>query len=469
MDSFVIDGNAQVVLKNEEGETVVVKGGLTAEGFRVLSTYTKGWLTFAYLQDHQGIWWFNARANKATLFTQDTEFFRVVYEDYSCDLQHVYLEDKPVSPSDPGSFELLPGTPYFARDKRQLYVKDSQHFHVFDEIDTSLAIAQHDYCTDLDHLFHLSSGLRYANEYKHEMVDWLQEHYPDIPGWWQAGYAHHADDAVQLAWNWYATDTSVFYRAESGGGYRRDAKETFNLVRGADRSSFEPLDEQHARDGDRVYSQWRTVRGADPDNFESLGGAFGRDKQYVYYNGYRVEGADVSTFEVLGCTDHLGLSRDQNHVYHAKYARTSQPFGHPDDVLQRIKGADAVTFELLAPSGSWAVDANQVYLWGIANKKIDRTSFTHLLDADPQSWAKDRNSLYNANGKRTVKGIDGASFLMLNRYWGKDNQAVFSFVTGGVYKTADSETFQVTDDEGSAEDELFFYTVAGGVVRKKKK
>lgn len=469
MDRFVINANTLVVLQKEDGDAVLVKGGITADGFEVLSTYSKGWLTFAYLKDHQGIWWFNARTNKASLFSQDIEAFRVVHEDYSSDSQHVYLEDKPVSPSDPGSFELLPGTSYFAKDKHQLYVKDSQHFHVFDEMDTSSTIARHDYCTDQDHLFHLSSGLRYANEYKHEMVDWLREHHPDKPGWWQTGYAHHADNAMQLTGDWYATATSVFYRTESGGGYRRDAKETFNLIRGADRSSFEPLDEQFARDRNWVYFQWRAIGGADPDSFESLGGRFGRDKQHVYYNGYRVEGADVFTFELLGGTEHLGLSRNQNDVYHAQYARTSQPFGHPDDVLQRIKGADAASFEVLTPSGSWAVDANQVYLWGIVNKKIDRASFTHLFEADPQSWAKDRNGLYNANGKRTVKGIDGASFVMLNRYWGKDDQAVFSFVTGGVYKTADAETFQVTDDEGGAEDKLFRYSIHDGAVRKKIK
>ena len=174
MDRFVINANALVVLQKEDGETIPVKGGITADGFEVLSIYPKGWLTFAYLKDHQGIWWFNARSNKARRFSQDTAAFRVVHEDYGCDSQHVYLEDKPVSPSDPDSFELLPGTPYFAKDKHQLYVKDSQHFHLFNEIDTSTVIAMHDYCTDLDHLFHLSSGLRYANEYKYEMVDWLR-------------------------------------------------------------------------------------------------------------------------------------------------------------------------------------------------------------------------------------------------------------------------------------------------------
>lgn len=49
MDRFVINANALVVLQKEDGETLLVKGGITADGFEVLSTYPKGWLTFAYL------------------------------------------------------------------------------------------------------------------------------------------------------------------------------------------------------------------------------------------------------------------------------------------------------------------------------------------------------------------------------------------------------------------------------------
>ncbi|WP_440114717.1 hypothetical protein [Paenibacillus sp. QZ-Y1] len=51
-------------------------------------------------------------------------------------------------------------------------------------------------------------------------------------------------------------------------------------------------------------------------------------------------------------------------------------------------------------------------------------------------------------------------------YWGKDDRVVFSFVTGGVYKSANAATFQVTDDIGGAEDPLFRYTVEGGTVKK---
>ena len=70
---------------------------------------------------------------------------------------------------------------------------------------------------------------------------------------------------------------------------------------------------------------------------------------------------------------------------------------------------------------------------------------------------------------RTVKGVSGSTFVMLNQYWGKDERVVFSFVTGGVYKSGDAATFMVTDDIGGAEDALFRYTVEGGTVRKKKR
>ncbi|MGN7414688.1 DKNYY domain-containing protein [Paenibacillus sp. SAF-068] len=470
MDNFIVDQDLQVILRNEEdGTSTPIKGGITAQGFEVISTYQKGWLTFAYLRDHQGIWWFNARKNKASLFSQDTEAFRIIDEDYCCDSQYVYLEDQAVPNSDPSSFRLLSDTPYFAQDQRYLYVKSSGHFHLFEDIDTNGVIAYHDYCTDQDHLFHLSSSLRYANGEKDEVRAWLREHHPDVPGWWQPDYAYGTEGATQITGNWVENTSSVFYRTEWGGTPHREAKVVFNLVRGADRSSFEPLDEQFARDRERVYFQWRILKGADPDTFQPLGGPFGRDRNHVYYNGYRVDEADVRQFEVFAGTEHLGISKDQQHVYRAEVVRTSQPFGHPDNMLQMIKGADSSTFELITPSGSWAVDANRVYLWGKPNKHMDRASFTYLFDADPQSWALDQNGLYNANGKRTVKGVNGSAFVMLNEYWGKDDRVVFSFVTGSVYKSGDAATFQVTDDIGGAEDALFRYTVEGGTVRKRKR
>lgn len=195
----------------------------------------------------------------------------------------------------------------------------------------------------------------------------------------------------------------------------------------------------------------------------------GRDQNHVYYNGYMAGDADSASFVSYPTAGHHGLSKDKHHVYHADFTRTSFPFGHPDQVLVPMKGADPASFELLSSTGSWAQDANNVYLWGKLVKTIDRASFQFLFDDEPQSWAKDRTHLYNANGKRTVKGVEGDSFVMLNPFWGKDKQSVFSFVTGSVQKSADTSTFQVIDDTGGAEDHAYFYAIKNGTFKKTKK
>lgn len=87
MNKFIVDEDLQVKLHNDEdGTSTPIKGGITTQDFEVISTYQKGWLTFAYLRDHQGIWWCNARKNKASLFSRDTEAFRVIDEDYCATL-----------------------------------------------------------------------------------------------------------------------------------------------------------------------------------------------------------------------------------------------------------------------------------------------------------------------------------------------------------------------------------------------
>lgn len=213
MDTFIADEDLQVIVHvNDNGERTTITGGITTRDFEVISTYAKGWLTFAYLRDRQGIWWFNARKNKASLFSGDAEAFRVINEDYCCDSQYVYLEDQAVPDSDPNSFRLLPNTPYFAQDQRYLYVKSSTHFHLFEDIDTNAVIAHHDYCTDKDHLFHLSSSLRYANGEKDEVREWFREHHPDVPGWWHSHYAHSAEGATQITGNWVETASSIFIK-----------------------------------------------------------------------------------------------------------------------------------------------------------------------------------------------------------------------------------------------------------------
>lgn len=468
---FVTEAN-RVLLKQKEGEPTPVKGGITSEGFSIIHSFYRGWIPFGYLRDVQGVWWFDGRKMKATLVTRDVDQLQVLGDDYGLDAKHVYLEDKLIPESDAASFELLPGSPYFAKDKHRLYVKSGDRFHTWDDIDVETAVAKMDYCTDKDHLFHLYDSLSYANGSKDELLAWLQETYPHVHGWWQSDYNESEHGADQIQGNWYRTDQAVFYCEEIGGSgrSRNETRQIYNLVRGADPASFEVLDDQYGHDSAGVYCTWRKVSDADPQTFEALGGLFGRDAKNIYYNGYAVDGADRDTFQCLLPSGSLGLSKDKNHVYHAQFVRTSKPFGHPDYILEPMPGADAKSFTILSDNGSWAVDQDHVYQWGSLAKKLDRASFTFLFNQGVESWAYDKHGLYNANGRRTVKGIDGQTFQAFNRYWGKDGHNVFCFITGGVQRAADAATFIVTDEIGGAEDANFIYVIKDdGTIKKSKK
>ncbi|WP_042203927.1 DKNYY domain-containing protein [Paenibacillus camerounensis] len=470
MSSLFVTEADRVLLKQNEGEPAQLKGGITSEGFSIIHIFNRGWLPFGYLRDSQGVWWFDGRKSKVTLVSRETEGFRVLDDDYGLDRSHVYLEDKAIPGADPDTFRLLPGSPYFSADRQRLYVKNGDRFHTWDDIDTETAAAKMDYCIDKDHVLHLFNSLSYANSSKGELIEWLRESHPDVGGWWHPDYAKSEQGAENIQGNWYKTASAVFYSEEHGKPNRKEQRQVYNLVRGADPATFEVLSGHYGRDADGVYYTWRKVTAANAQTFKALHGMYGKDDESIFYNGYRVNGADPATFQCLLPTGYLGLSKDKNHVFHATFDRTEPPFGHPDYILVPLPGADPEYFEVLSENGSWAVDRGTVYQWGSPAKKLDRASFVYLFDQGPESWASDCNGLYNANGKRTVKGIDGRNFRMLNRFWGNDGHAVFCFATGSVQRSADAATFQVTDEEGGAEDVSFFYAIKeDGTIKKSKK
>ncbi|WP_339314271.1 DKNYY domain-containing protein [Paenibacillus sp. FSL M7-0896] len=468
-NSLFITEDAHVLLKQEAGDALLLKGGITSEGFAVIHAFHRGWLPFGYLQDVRGVWWFDGRKNKVTLVSGDAGAFRVLDNDYGLDTLHVYLEDKQIPGADPETFKLLEGSPYFAKDKHRLYVKNGDRFHTWEDIDVETAVAHMDYCMDKDHVLHLYQSLSYANGSKSGLASQLMDAYPSVYGWWHASYDKPEARAKRIQGNWFKTDRAVFYASESGAAGRTGTHQVFNLVRGADPVTFKVLDDEYGQDAQGVYCTWRRARAADVRTFEALGGLFGRDAQNVFYNGYAVAGADPASFTVLMPTGSQGLSKDKRQVYHARFGRTFQPFGHPDYILEPLPGADPGSFTVLSENGSWAVDRERVYQWGDPARKLDRDSFVYLFDHGPESWAADKHGLYNANGRRTVKGIDGESFRMLNSFWGKDDHEVFCFRTGGVQRAADAVTFRVTDNDGGAEDARFIYTVTDNNTIKKTK
>ena len=86
-------------------------------------------------------------------------------------------------------------------------------------------------------------------------------------------------------------------------------------------------------------------------------------------------------------------------------------------------------------------------------------SFQTLFSDGTNEWAKDKNHIYNANGIKTFKDINGATFMHFNQFWGKDKHSVFSFYTGSILKTADVNSFEIIGFEGKARDKFFDYKI----------
>jgi hypothetical protein len=477
-DPFIArDG--QVMLVAEDEAPVAIAGGISTEGFQIVSAFCDGYLWAGYLRDAKGIWWSHARSGKALFVTGDADAFRVLDDNYGLDSSTVYLENRAIPGSDPASFALVENGTYFACDRHRLYVKDGSHFFHFDGIDTDSLVANGPYVSDRDHLFHHDGALSFANDAKetatvqhslhgeHDMLlkDWFVSHHCDIVGWWHPDYKFKLDEAEPIAGNWFRTRDAVFFLEFDKS--MRGTTQVFYLVRGAAPDGFEPLDDVHGRDAGGVYCRWRRVDGADPESFAALGGLFGRDRSAVYFNGYSVKDADPGSFAMFPTL--RAYAKDGRRVYARQFARTSQPFGHPDDILSPLDKADPATFEPFGERGAWAADAGGVYLHGERKKKLDAGSFRFLCETGTNSWAGDRSGLYRSNGAMTVAGIDGAAFRMLNGFWGSDGNVVFSFVTGAIQKSIEAKTFEITDDEGGARDATSVYRIEDGSVRKRKR
>ncbi|MDP9836874.1 hypothetical protein J2T09_001619 [Neorhizobium huautlense] len=476
---FAVIDNKVFCVGNDDREPVEIGGGISPDGFAIISAFEDGWLWAGYLRDAKGVWWFHARNRKAQFVTSDADGFRVIDDDYGLDSSHVYLEDRNIPGADPETFALVENGTYFAKDRHRIYVKDGSHFFQFEEIDIETVIANGPLIGDANNLFHHSSSLSSINHYRHrEQVHfsledehdqligaWLAKHHPDIIGWWHRDYPYSADGAEQISDDWYATDNAVFFHETHE--HMRGKGEAFNLLRGADPKSFEALDSDHGRDEKNVFCRQRRIRDADPSSFKALGALFGADVKAVYYNGYRVEGADPASFVRFDTTRAYG--KDKTSVYAETFDRTSQPFGHPDHVLAPLEGAQTESFQAFGSRGSWAADAKSVYLAGEHKKKLDAASFRFLCETSTNSWAQDKNGLYRANGTMNVAGIDGASFEKMNDFWGSDGKVVFSFITGAIQKAIDTKTFEVTDDAGGARDANAEYRIENGSIKKKKR
>ena len=137
-------------------------------------------------------------------------------------------------------------------------------------------------------------------------------------------------------------------------------KDDLRKITGADKNSFEILEEYIARDKNNVYSKGEKLGNIDIKSFKYFEDGLAKDKNRVFYieDNKDVTGVDAKTFERMGETYYF---RDKNNVFALKDY-------NPYD-LEILKNIDRNSFNTL--SKEIGKDKNGVYYFG---EKIDGIS-----------------------------------------------------------------------------------------------
>lgn len=137
-------------------------------------------------------------------------------------------------------------------------------------------------------------------------------------------------------------------------------KDDLRKITGADKNSFEILEEYIARDKNNVYSKGEKLGNIDIKSFKYFEDGLAKDKNRVFYieDNKDVTGVDAKTFERMGETYYF---RDKNNIFALKDY-------NPYD-LEMLKNIDRNSFNTL--SKEIGKDKNGVYYFG---EKIDGIS-----------------------------------------------------------------------------------------------
>ena len=242
--------------------------------------------------------------------------------------------------------------------------------------------------------------------------------------------------------DYYTDGTDVFW------GIRRK-------LTGADRATFEPLNNTWAKDSKGVFCQYTRMRTADPKTFQVLNYIFAKDKNNVHYIMGIAKGLDAMTFRVLDdgmyaddtllrkpATQrnhrdftHLGYGMDKNGVYFHNMMS-----GKP----KAVRGADPQTFQRL--EFAYAKDAKHCYYRESRMKGSDPATFSVLSEM----FAKDQEQVYCC--WEPIPEADPKTFKVLKPkqpssiYFGRDKNHVF-FHFDGVHPTTHPRKFKVVNGE----------------------
>ena len=137
-------------------------------------------------------------------------------------------------------------------------------------------------------------------------------------------------------------------------------KDDLRKITGADKNSFEILEEYIARDKNNVYSKGEKLGNIDTKSFKYFEDGLAKDKNRVFYieDNKDITGVDAKTFERMGKSYYF---RDKNNVFALKDY-------NPYD-LEMLKNIDRNSFYTL--SKEIGKDKNGVYYFG---EKIDGIS-----------------------------------------------------------------------------------------------
>jgi hypothetical protein len=162
-----------------------------------------------------------------------------------------------------------------------------------------------------------------------------------------------------------------------------------------------------------------TVKEADPKSFESLQGDYAKDRHRVYFGGDPIPEADPQSFKVLSDT----YAKDDARAYFED---------------KPIPGADSGSFVALRDL-NYGRDKNDIYILGGAVGVCDLASFQWLKD----DWQVDRKCAYRRGTK--LPNARSESFVVLNDWYAKDAEHVYSSVSDKAIEGADPATFRLAE------------------------
>ena len=391
---------------------------------------------------------------------------------------------KPIPEVDVDSFETKSNV--LACDKNKVYAISTmgEGLQIFEPVDRdSVVFITSRYFADRYNLYYYNE---HFVEFCHlnsdsKIKQALQKNNPDTNAWWN--YNDKLYKNLKLfKYNIYTTEDKFFYYfKENQLGYNEPTfsykisrwkdslGDCFLELPKVEKETFEVLNNVYSKDSKQVYFYSRPIS-ADTQTFKILDSLFAKDKNGIWYNGRLAKIKHLESFEIITNdieSREFHFCKDQFNVYSNITSKIR--FGGYTSLLTELNNSDPNTFQEI--SDVWSKDGDNVYWLGKIYKKADAETFEKISERPftEFDYARDKNHVYIANGITLKKGLDGASFEILNKFWAKDNFVVYFLPSQRIMKSIDAKTFRIIDDNSKAEDKDYFYEYIDYNLKKTKK